>query len=181
MMIAQVSNLNVWIVLGLITVFVIGLIIFNVKSIRSRIKRVNKKLPDLDSLSDKKEVTISTKKVDNTEQMKEAMTVSSKTKINRKDYISGDKTTTLTQDFGDLLDTPEERTAKKIKESTNSVALPKLDESNSDNKKDDIDSLNLEGLKPQIKDQSPHGGLSAGLSQKSSTEKKAGADTDDNV
>lgn len=95
---------------------------------RKRVKAVNQKLPDLNKLEEKEKVkkVHDTPNFDNRDQLKEAMSVTPKTKINREDYIKGDKKTTLEQDFGDIFEDPSKKLEKEIEKNTKPVVLPKL-------------------------------------------------------
>ena len=111
----------------IVVIIVVSIIIFSV--FKKRVETTKKKLPDLNTLGHKKDLTNmkETNKFDNSKQLSQAMSVTSDQKFNRADYITKDKKTTLEEDFGDTLDPAPKRTANKILAETKAVNLPTLD------------------------------------------------------
>lgn len=137
------SKIIGYIFVALIVIFAIFVIIVIGKMSRERAKAMNANLPDLNDLNknkdeDKKEVVEHVDGFENSD----ALSVSSKTKVNREDYIKGDKKTSFEDDFGHVFDAEEKLHQKRepkpkeeVKIEVNQVNLPKLDD-NKDNKKD---------------------------------------------
>lgn len=107
-------------------------IIISIILIKRRYEKMKTTLPSLDELNknsrDKNNVD-QVKMPDNSNQLNEAMSVSSKDEFNRKDYIKTDKHTSLQSDFGGLFGSTKTASdvAHDITSTTKPVKLPELD------------------------------------------------------
>lgn len=133
-----------YIVMAVIVLFIIFAIIVVARLFRERTRTMNNSLPDLNKINKDDESEEKEQTVSNTDGFKnsDALNVSSKTKVNRSDYITDQKQTTFEDDFGHVFDSEkrfeEEQNRKKhpkeVKIETNKVDLPNLDETNNSKK-----------------------------------------------
>lgn len=127
-----------YLILLVIAAFVVFTIFVIAKMFRERTKTMNADLPDLNELNKDttEEKHEQVEHVDGLENSA-ALSVSSKTKVNREDYIKGEKKTSFDDDFGHVFDAEKklhqrkEPTPKKeVKIEMNKIDLPNLDDEN---------------------------------------------------